>query len=169
MDFKKYIRLFFISFFRENDFGGGEGRFCEIIDAMRLLCTFSTKNNNSYISISSGQKLDLFSNDDGLFRFLWIRLNFKLTFPVALMVLLNVFHYDGTIVLMLITHLSVIVNFRKWRAGHTVLRTLGKLAFQLKNNIERPLYLVQWVYTTFTILIRPEYQFWILGIEHLKL
>lgn len=65
------------------------------------------------VSISSGQKLDLFSNDDGLFRFLWIRLNFKLTFPVALVVLLDVFYHDGTIVRMLITHYSVIVDFRK--------------------------------------------------------
>ena len=114
MDFKKYIRLFFISFFLERT-----TLVVEKVDFVRLLmrCDFyvhsAQKNNNSYISISSGQKLDLFSNDDGLFRFLWIRLNFKLTFPVALMVLLNVFHYDGTIVLMLITHLSVIVNFRK--------------------------------------------------------
>ena len=111
MDFKKYIRLFLYHFLERTTLVVEKVDFVRLL--MRLLCTFSTKNNNSYISISSGQKLDLFSNDDGLFRFLWIRLNFKLTFPVALMVLLNVFHYDGTIVLMLITHLSVIVNFRK--------------------------------------------------------
>ena len=75
----------------------------------------------------------------------------------------NVLEYlnnNFTVVLMLVTCLLVVVNFREWRAGHSVIGSFWKFAFQLKilkKNMHREFgFISYWKQTNFQLKCKFE-------------